>query len=79
MSNAPNTATDLVSPGYWVAEAGSNGGFYYMRQHYVAGHSYHYTLYGAAWAPTGYLASAHDGSIIFSGPTMADAGGNGGQ
>jgi hypothetical protein len=74
----PYAATELVSPGYWVVEAGSDHGFYYMPEHFVAGQSYHYTLYGAVWAPQG-APSVGGGSIIFYAPTMADAGGNGDQ
>jgi hypothetical protein len=76
---APYTSTELVSPGYWTVNASSEGGFYYMREHFATGNSYHYTLYGAVWAPTGYLASVNNKSIVFGFPTMADAGGNGDQ
>jgi hypothetical protein len=76
---APYLSTELVSPGYWVVEASSDGGFYYMPQHFVAGHSYHFTMYGAVWAPSGYLGSVNNKSFLFSLPTLTDAGGNGQQ
>jgi hypothetical protein len=76
---APYASTELVSPGYWTVETSSDGGGYYLREHFAAGHSYHYTLYGAAWEPTGYLASVRNGSLAYFGPTLADAGGNGDQ
>jgi hypothetical protein len=76
---APYAATELVSPGYWVVEASSEGGFYYLPAQFAAGHTYQYILYGAVWAPTGYLASVSNKSVVFSFPSLADALGHGDQ
>jgi hypothetical protein len=79
---APYTASTLVSPGTWnvrtddYASPGDIGG-YFIDRNLAAGHSYAYTYYGAAWAPTGMLPMIWRHSIDLYGPTFADAGGNG--
>ena len=83
---APYTASTLVSPGVWTvrtddfATVGSQNddiGGYFIDRNLAAGHSYAYTYYGAAWAPTGMLPMIWRHSIDVNEVTFADAGGNG--
>jgi hypothetical protein len=79
---APYTASTLVSPGVWTvrtddfASPGDIGG-YFIDRNLAAGHSYAYTYYRAAWAPTGMLPMIWRHSIDVNEVTFADAGGNG--
>jgi hypothetical protein len=80
---APYRVTELVSPGYWTvrtddqANPGFVGGYYLSNRHFVAGHTYSFTLYAAAWAPYGQIADLRPGAIDFSIPMYADPAGNG--
>lgn len=82
---APYRVTELVTPGFWLVRTDDQAnpgfvGFYYLsNQHFVARHSYAYTLYAAAWAPFGSIADLRPDAIDFGFPMFADPGGNGSE
>jgi hypothetical protein len=82
---APYRVTELVTPGYWTvrtddqANPGFVGLYYLSNQHFVARHSYSFTLYAAAWAPHGQIADLRPDAIDFSVPMFADPAGNGSE
>lgn len=85
-SLAPYTASTLVSPGVWTvrtddfAQVGNEAddiGGYFIDRNLIAGHSYAYTYYGAAWAPTGMLPMIWRHTIDVNVDTFADTYGNG--
>jgi hypothetical protein len=82
---APYRVAELVTPGYWTASTldqanpGFVGSYYLNDQHFVARHSYWYTLYAAVWAPFGEVADLRPDAIDFGVPAFADAGGNGSE
>ena len=80
---APYRVTELVSPGYWTVSTSDQAnpgfvGFYSLsNRHFIAGHSYSFTLYAAAWAPHGQVADLRPDAIDFGIPMFADPAGNG--
>jgi hypothetical protein len=69
---APYSATEYVSPGYWGVGAGDSFGGYSEYRQFAAGHSYSYTYYPSAWAPSGQLPLIMLRGITDDVPTFTD-------
>jgi hypothetical protein len=81
---APYTYTELVSPGYWNVRTNDSVGGYYLMRHVLAGHSYSYTYYKAAWGVGGPSTEEHlpivgHSAITLIAPPITDPDGNGGE